>query len=62
MFVDAQTYLPLRVTLSVVGSQGGRYVPGLYVTDWMPATSDNIAQAEDESIPAGYTKVDNAAG
>jgi hypothetical protein len=31
-----------------------------YVTDWMPATPENIAKAKDASIPAGYTKVDQA--
>jgi hypothetical protein len=33
---------------------------GLGVTDGAPATPDNIAMAEDDSIPAGYTKVDTA--
>ncbi len=33
---------------------------GPYVADWLPATSENIAKAKDASIPAGYTKADNA--
>jgi hypothetical protein len=28
------------------------------VADWLAATPANIAQAKDDSIPAGYTKVD----
>jgi hypothetical protein len=39
-----------------VGTLSGH--PDLLVDDWMPATPDNIAQAEDDSMPAGYTKVD----
>jgi hypothetical protein len=35
-------------------------LPDLLVADWMPATPDNIAQATDDSIPAGYTNVDKA--
>jgi hypothetical protein len=32
-----------------------------YVADWMPATPDHIAKAkDDDSVPAGYTKVDKA--
>ena len=35
--------------------------PRPYIADWMPATPDNIAKAkDDDSIPAGYTKVDKA--
>ena len=58
LYVDPQTYQPL----------GQAYVPdntlarksGLEVTYWVPATPDNIAKAKDDSIPAGYTKVNNA--
>ncbi len=35
-------------------------LPDLFVNDWMPATPDNTAHATDDSIPAGYTKVDKA--
>ena len=34
-------------------------LPSLWVADWVPATPDNIAKATDDSIPAGYTKVDD---
>jgi hypothetical protein len=54
LYVDAQTYQPLRAVTVVDG------FPDLNVADWMPATADNVAKAEDESIPAGYTKVDKA--
>lgn len=53
--VDARTYQPLRTMTVVDGNPDGPYV-----ADWMPATPDNIAQAQDDSIPAGYTKVDRA--
>jgi hypothetical protein len=52
LYVDAQTYQPLRTLITLTG------ISDLLVADWMPATPDNIAQAEDDSIPAGYTKVD----
>jgi hypothetical protein len=52
LYVDAQTYQPLRTVLVLDGH------PDLLVADWMPATPDNIAQAEDGSIPAGDTRVD----
>jgi hypothetical protein len=52
LYVDAQTYQPLR-TVAVLDGH-----PDLLVADWIPATPDNIAQAKDDSIPAGYTKVD----
>lgn len=52
LYVDAQTYQPLRTVITLNGE------PDLLVADWMPATPDNTAQAKDDSIPAGYTKVD----
>jgi hypothetical protein len=52
LYVDAQTYQPLR-TVEVVDGH-----PDLLVADWLAATPANIAQAKDDSIPAGYTKVD----
>jgi hypothetical protein len=52
LYVDAQTYQPLRTVAVLEGH------PDLLVADWMPATPDDIAQAKDDSIPAGYTKVD----
>jgi hypothetical protein len=54
LYVDAQTYQPLRTVLTLNGRAD------LEVTDFLPATADNIAQAENDSIPAGYTKVDKA--
>ena len=54
LYVDAQTYQPLRQVAFVDGQ------PGLTVSDWVPATPDNIATAKDDSIPSGYTKVANA--
>jgi hypothetical protein len=57
LYVDARTGQPLRTVTTVDGNPSSPYV-----TDWMPATPDNIAKAEDDSIPAGYTKVDNAVG
>jgi hypothetical protein len=53
LYVDAQTYQPLRMVEVFDGH------PALIVADWIPATPDNIAQAEEDSIPAGYTKVGN---
>ena len=55
LYVDARTYQPLRTVTVVDGNPSGPYV-----ADWMPATPDNIAKAKDNSIPAGYTKVDRA--
>jgi hypothetical protein len=53
-YVDARTGQPLRTVSTTRG-----YYPALpYITDWMPATRGNIAKAEDDSIPAGYKKVD----
>jgi hypothetical protein len=58
VYVDAHSYQPLRtVTLSTDPAN-----PAAYVSDWIPATPDNIAQAKDDSVPAGYTKVDPVAG
>lgn len=48
-----QTYEPLRTVLVLSD------LPSLWVADWVPATPDNIAKATDDSIPAGYTKVDD---
>jgi hypothetical protein len=54
LHVDARTYQPLRTVTVVDGN------PGPLVADWLPATPGNIAKATDEeSIPAGYTKVDD---
>lgn len=53
LYVDAETYEPLRTVVHYTW-------PGLFVTDWVPATPGNIAMAKDGSIPAGYMKVDNA--
>jgi hypothetical protein len=54
LYVDAHTYQPLRTVQVYDG------LHDLMLADWMPATPDNIARAEDDSIPAGYAKVDNA--
>jgi hypothetical protein len=54
LYVDAQTYQPLRTVMSIDGSKD------FEVTDWLPATADNIAQAEDDSVPAGYAQVAKA--
>jgi hypothetical protein len=54
LYVDARTYQPLRTVTVYDG------LPDLEVADWMPATADNVAVAEDDSIPAAYTKVDKA--
>jgi hypothetical protein len=54
LYVDAQTYQPLRTVLTLNGEAD------LEVTDFPPATADNIALAESDSIPAGYTRVDKA--
>ena len=51
LYVDAQTYQPLRTVQQVSGSN---HV--LSVEDWVPATPDNIAMAKNDSIPAGYTQ------
>jgi hypothetical protein len=53
LYVDARTGQPLR---TVSTTRGNPSPP--YVTDWVPATRENIAKAEDDSIPAGYKKVD----
>jgi hypothetical protein len=58
LYVDARTGQPLRTVSTTKG-----YYPALpYITDWVPATRENIAKAKDDSIPAGYTKVETAAG
>lgn len=54
LYVDARTYQPLRTVSILDGNPTGPQV-----ADRMPATPDNIAKAKhDDSIPAGYTKVD----
>jgi hypothetical protein len=53
LYVDARTYQPLRTVTAVDGNPGGPYI-----TDRMPATPDNIAQARGGAVPAGYTRVD----
>lgn len=53
LYVDAHTYQPLRTVEVIAGH------PDLLVADWTPATPANIAQARDDSVPAGYTKVDS---
>jgi hypothetical protein len=55
LYVDAQTYQPLRTVTDGTSADNST----AYVTDWIPATPDNIAKAKDDSIPAGYTKVDH---
>jgi len=53
LYVDARTGQPLR---TVSTTRGNPSPP--YVTDWVPATRENIAKAEDDSIPAGYKRLD----
>jgi hypothetical protein len=55
--VDAQTYEPLRAVSTVTGNSSPPYI-----SDWLPATPENIASAKGESIPAGYTKVGSSTG
>jgi hypothetical protein len=55
--VDAQTYEPLRDVSTVTGNSSPPYI-----SDWLPATPQNIASAKGESIPAGYTKVASNTG
>lgn len=55
LYVDAQTYQPLRAVWQVDGS--GHV---LFVQDWVPVTRDSIAKAKADSIPSGYTKADPA--
>jgi hypothetical protein len=55
LYVDALTHQPLRTVTVADGN------PRPYLADWMPATPENIAKAkDDDSIPAGYTKVGQA--
>jgi hypothetical protein len=54
LYVDAQTYQPLRTVMAIDGH------PDLLVADWMPATPANVAHAKHDAIPAGYAKVDKA--
>jgi hypothetical protein len=58
VYVDAQSYQPLRTVTVSTGADDSAAV----VADWAPATPDNIAKAQDDSIPAGYAKVDHLAG
>ena len=53
LYVDAHTYQPLRTALTFGGA------PGLIVSDWVPATSENIARATNASIPTGYKRIDD---
>jgi hypothetical protein len=53
LYVDARTGQPLR---TVSTTRGNPSPP--YVTDWVPATRENIAKAEDDSIPAGYKRLE----
>jgi hypothetical protein len=55
LYVDAETYQPLRTVTVVDGN------PGPYVADRLPATPANIAQATDDTIPPGYIQVPRAA-
>jgi hypothetical protein len=55
--VDAHTYEPLREVSTVTGNSAPPYI-----SDWLPATPENIAKAKGESIPAGYTKVNHNTG
>ncbi len=54
LYVDAHAYQPLRTVTIYDG------LPDLDLADWAPVTAGNIAKAKDDSIPAGYTKVDKA--
>jgi hypothetical protein len=58
LYVDAQTYQPLRTVTVATNTDN----PTASVADWIAATPEKIAQAQDNSIPAGYTKVDHLAG
>jgi hypothetical protein len=51
LYVDAQDYQPLRLVQQV---NGGGHV--LHVEDWIPTTAANIADAEQDTVPAGYTQ------
>lgn len=56
LYVDAHTYQPLRTVTTVLVLDDHN----VSVSDWVPATPDNVAQAQANSIPAGYMKVANA--
>ena len=56
MDVDAQTYQPLLEVTTISGNSAPPYI-----SDWLPATPDNIAKAKGEPIPAAYTKVNSNA-
>jgi hypothetical protein len=51
LYVDAQSYQPVRIVQQVQGS------PVVDIQDYEPATAANVALAEQNSIPTGYTKV-----
>ncbi len=51
LWVDAQTYQPLRDASTADGFSD------LFVDEWMATTAANTALAEDHAIPAGYAKV-----
>jgi hypothetical protein len=62
LHVDAHTWQPLRAVEVTEGDPVGARVADWSprVTDRLPATPENIAKATDgESIPAGYTRVDD---
>ncbi|MFZ0088612.1 MAG: hypothetical protein WAL63_03835 [Solirubrobacteraceae bacterium] len=59
LYVDAQTYQPLSM-VAANPTNNPRYFHGLYIGDYLAVTPATIAKAEDESIPAGYTKVKRA--
>jgi hypothetical protein len=54
MYVDAQTYQPLETVNQLDG------FPDIAVGQWLPATPDNIAQAQAVPSTAGLTKVARA--
>lgn len=54
MYVDARTHQPLRTVTLADGN------PLPFVADWLPATPDNVAKANDHTIPDGYAEVEDA--
>lgn len=59
LYVDAQTFQLLSM-VAANPTNNPRYFHGLYIGDYLPVTPATIAKAEDESIPAGYAKVNGA--
>jgi hypothetical protein len=51
LYVDAQSYRPLRLVRQV---NGGGHV--LLVQNWVPATPANIGMAKNQAIPSGYRR------